>query len=160
MKETQILRDQLVDLLQSRNAHKNFDDIIEGIPAEMYGRIPDGAPYSLWQLLEHIRLTQLDILEFCENPDYVEPVWPEDYWPESEQPPTPEAWAESVANYRSNLRSLIKLVRNTELDLDAQIPHGTGQTFLREFLLVADHTSYHLGQMVVIRRLLGIWPPA
>jgi uncharacterized damage-inducible protein DinB len=118
---------------------------------------PSGAPYSAWQLLEHMRIAQRDILEFSRNPKHVSPEWPEGYWPTKEAPPTKAAWSNSVRAFRSDLRAMQKLVANPASDLFARIPHGDGQTLLREALLVADHNSYHLGQLVMLRRLLGAW---
>jgi uncharacterized damage-inducible protein DinB len=116
-------------------------------------------PHSPWQLLEHLRLTQHDILDFCRNPAYSERAWPKDYWPSSAGPPTAAAWDESVAAFRREREELKQLAADPALDLFARIPHGTGQTYLRELLLVADHNAYHIGQLVLVRRSLGVWPP-
>lgn len=151
------LRAHLIRLLGWEDAHAGFDVAVEGVPAELRGVQPAGLPYSPWQLLEHLRLTQLDILEFCRNPEYVEPRWPDDYWPPTVAPPSEEAWRESVAGFRVDREALEQLAAN-EPDLFAPIPHGSGQTYLRELLLVADHTAYHLGELIVVRRLLGAWP--
>jgi uncharacterized damage-inducible protein DinB len=124
----------------------------------MQGKRPAGLPYSPWQLLEHLRRAQYDILEFCRNTAYVELTWPDDYWPETVAPPSPTAWAESVAAFQRDREALQQLCGNPDFDLFATIPHGTGQTYLREILLVADHNAYHVGELVVVRRLLGAWP--
>ncbi len=114
-------------------------------------------PYTAWQLLEHVRLAQWDILDFSHNPDYREKKFPDDYWPKTEAPPNEEAWRKSVAAFRHDLKEMQKLVENPKTDLFAKIPWGDGQTILREALLVADHNAYHLGQLVMLRRLLGAW---
>ena len=111
-----------------------------------------------WQILEHIRIAQHDILDFCVNPSYKEMRWPDDYWPVAAAPPAVEAWEQSVAACRRDREALQRLVQNPEVDLFSTIPHGSGQTYLREILLVADHTTYHVGELVLVRRLLGVWP--
>ena len=156
MDRDQILRTQLRKLLDWEDAHVNFDSALEGIPSILHDIVPEGLPYSPWQLLEHLRRTQFDILEFCRNPDYLEPPF-EEYWPSSAAPPTPEAWDESVAAYRKDREALKELAMNPSIDLFAVIPHGSGQTYLRELLLVADHNAYHVGALVVARRRLGNW---
>ena len=151
------LRTHLAKLLDWEDAHASFDTAVEGIPPELYGRRPEGLPYSPWQLLEHIRITQADILDFCVNPDYRERKWPTNYWPQSAAPPSPEAWGESVGACRADREVLKTLATNPGVDLFARIPHGQGQTYLRELLLVADHNAYHVGELVAVRRLLGAW---
>lgn len=153
------LRDHLVNLLTWRGAHATFDDAVQGIPPEMRGRRPEGLPYSPWRLLEHLRLAQYDILDFCRNPDYTEPRWPDDYWPDADAPPNAAAWDKSIARFREDLHAMQTLIAAPATDLFAPIPHGDGQTILREALLVADHNAHHVGQLIVVRRLLGIWPP-
>ncbi len=150
------LRDHLQKLLNWEDAHVNFDSAVEEVPPRFRGVVPEGLPHSLWQLLEHLRLTQRDILEFCRNPRYVEPS-PEEYWPASAGPPTEAAWDESVAGFRGDLDELKQLAADDGADLFQRIPHGTGQTYLRELLLVADHNAYHVAQLVAVRRSLGIW---
>ena len=154
------LRQMLSKLLEWEDAHVGFERAIAGIPADMRGRTPPGAPYSPWQLLEHLRLTQHDILDFCVNPKYEELRWPDDYWPASAAPPSATAWDESIARYKDDRRALQQLALDAEIDLNAKIPHGSGQTYLRELVLVADHTAYHVGQVILVRRLLGIWEGA
>jgi uncharacterized damage-inducible protein DinB len=151
------LRDHVASLLHWQDAHAGFDTVVEGVPADMWGAAAEGLPYTLWQLLEHLRLAQSDILEFCRNPHYTQPRWPEDYWPTGSTRPTADAVAQSLAGFREDLQALTDLALDRKVDLFARIPHGTGQTFLRELLLVADHNSYHVGQMVTVRRALGIW---
>jgi hypothetical protein len=149
------LRNLLARLLDWEDAHAGFDAVIEGIPPELRATQPAGLPYSAWQLLEHLRLCQRDILEFCRNPGYVDPKSMAEYWPATAAPPTPESWEESVAGFRADLEDMKRLAR--EGDLFAAVPRGSGQTFLREVVLLADHNAYTLGQLVVLRRLLGIW---
>lgn len=151
------LRDQLVRLLDWREAHATFDDAVDGMPDALRGQKPPRLPYSPWQLLEHIRLTQQDIVDFCLADEYEEREWPRDYWPDGPTPPTPTAWDESVAAVRADRERLIGMIRNPSIDLFATVPRGTGQTYLREVLLVGDHTSYHVGELVMSRRLLGAW---
>jgi hypothetical protein len=151
------LRRHLVNLLKGEGAHAGFDAAFAELPAAKSGLKTAGVPYSAWQLLEHMRIAQWDILEFSRNPEYVSPKWPEGYWPEPETPPSETAWAQSVKAFRRDLKVMQDLVSNPSTDLFARIPHGEGQTILREALLVADHNSYHLGQLVLVRRLLGEW---
>jgi uncharacterized damage-inducible protein DinB len=153
-----LLRDQLSRLLAWEDAHVGFDAAVADIPPRLRGQQPSGLPYSLWQLLEHLRRTQRDILEFCENPQYRELTWPQDYWPPTPAPPSDAAWDESVRLFQTDRAALQRLAADLELDLHASIPHGTGQTYLRELVLAADHAAYHIGELVVVRRLLGIWP--
>ncbi|HEU0299655.1 MAG TPA: DinB family protein [Longimicrobium sp.] len=151
------LRTHLLRMLDWKDAHASFDDAVEGMPPELRGVRPEGLPYSAWELLEHIRRAQRDILEFCRDPAYTEPSWPEDYWPHSPTLPRSGAWNESIAGFRGDLAALKQLVADPALDLFAEVPHGTGQTYLREILLVADHNAYHVGEIVVVRKLLGAW---
>ncbi len=153
----QTLRTHLQKMLDWGDAHADFEAVIANIPAQMQSVRPGELPYSLWQLLEHLRLTQRDILDFCRNPEYQQPAWPDAYWPTSDAPPSTEAWQQSVEAYKSDRQELMAMVADPALDLFAEIKHGEGQTYLREILLVADHTSYHLGEMVAVRRLLRIW---
>lgn len=157
MNQSESLRKQLVTLLEWDDAHVDFDAVVDGIPAELRGRRPEGLPYSLWQLLEHLRITQRDILDFCRYAVYDSPAWPDECWPETAEPPSKGAWDKSVAAFRADRRTFQELISDPSIDLFSRIPHGEGQTYLREVLLVADHTAYHLGEMVVVRRLLGAW---
>jgi uncharacterized damage-inducible protein DinB len=151
------LRGQLAKLLDWDDAHASFDTAVEGIPSKLRGVVPTGLPYSAWQLLEHLRLAQHDILDFCRNPAYREMHWPDDYWPASAAPAKSADWDRSVAQFRTDRAALQALAADTKIDLFARIPHGSGQTYLRELLLVADHTAYHIGQLVAVRRALGAW---
>lgn len=151
------LRDHLARLLDWEDAHAGYDQAVAGIPAKDRGRVPAGLPYSPWQILEHLRITQEDILEFCRNPDYEEREWPAAYWPASAAPPNDAAWDESVRQFKEDRQALQKMAADPKTDLFAKIPHGSGQTYLRELLLVADHTAYHVGELIVLRRLLTNW---
>jgi len=152
-----ILREHLVNLLRGRGAHVDFEKAIAGLPAELRGARHPKLPFTPWRLLEHMRIAQWDILEFSRDAKHVSPDWPEGYWPAGDAPASAAAWDTSVAAFRRDLAKMEALVKNPRTNLYARIPHGTGQTILREALLVADHNSYHLGQLVLLRRLLGAW---
>jgi hypothetical protein len=152
------LREHLLSLLRGGNAHVDFEKTIADFPPDLQGSKPAGLPYSAWQLLEHLRICQWDIVEYSRNPNHVSPEFPGGYWPEFEAPPNPQAWSESVVAFRRDLKRMQKLVSNPKVDLHAGISHGAGHTILREALLLADHNSYHLGQLLILRRLLGAWP--
>jgi hypothetical protein len=151
------LRKQLTEMIRGGNAHADFKKAIEDFPAEVRGKRPKGSPHSPWELLEHMRIAQLDILEFSRNADYKSPNWPEGYWPETPEPPDPKAWDRSVHGFCQDMQTMRDLIEDAGSDLYTSIPHGSGQTLLREALLVADHNSYHLGQLVLLRRILGAW---
>lgn len=151
------IRQHVARLLTWEDAHAGFDAAVDGIPLSARGMTPHGLPYSPWQLLEHLRRTQHDILDFCRNPRYEELDWPADYWPDSAEPSSGAAWDESIAGFLKDRAALQQLATDPDVDLAAVIPHGTGQTYLRELLLVADHSAYHIGELVIVRRLLGIW---
>ena len=153
------LRTQLKGLLDGGQAHAKLDEAVAGIPFDLQGRVPDGLPYSAWQLLEHIRTAQRDILEFSDNAagTYKPMKWPDDYWPKSATPPDDKAWDSSVAAMREDRAAFEKLLR--ERDLIEPFPWGEGQNLLREALLIADHEAYHTGELIVLRRLLGVWQP-
>jgi len=152
-----ILRDHLLYLLRGGGAHIGFDAAVKGIPPELRGTRPARSPHSLWELLEHMRIAQWDILEFSRSANHQSPAWPEGYWPKSPTPASAAAWSRCVRDFRSDLEAMCALVADPATDLFARIPHGEGQTVLREALLVADHNAYHLGQIVTTRRLLGAW---
>ena len=160
MDEDRSLRDHLLYLLGGGGAHAGFEAAVEGMPPEARGLVPPGAAHSPWQILEHLRLAQWDILEFSRDAKHVSPPWPEGYWPKEPAPPDDGAWERSLAAFRTDLEAMKALVADPASDLHARIPHGDGQTLLREALLVADHNAYHLGELVLTRRLLGVWPPA
>jgi hypothetical protein len=151
------LREHLIYLLGDEGAHAGFDKAVAGLPARLRGVKPEGAGHTAWQLLEHLRIAQWDILEFIRNPAHKSPAWPAGYWPETEAPPNAKAWDKSVKQFRADLKAMEKLVADPRTDLYARIPHGDGQTILREALLTADHNAYHLGTLVLLRRLLGAW---
>ncbi len=154
------LRAHLLYLLQGGGAHLNIEKALTEFPAEVQGIKPAQAPHTPWQLLEHMRIAQWDILDFCRNSNYQELEFPAGYWPETEAPPNPAAWEKSVKSFHADLKAMQDLVANPATDLFARIPHGERQTILREALLVADHNAYHLGQLVLLRRLLGVWDEA
>jgi uncharacterized damage-inducible protein DinB len=151
------LRAQLVKLLDWQEAHVGFDTAVNRIPPKMRGVVPEGWEYSAWQLVEHLRIAQADILEFCVSAAYNAKKWPDAYWPPSPAPRNAAAWNTAIARVRRDCKALQQLAANPKIDVFAAIPHGTGQTYLREILLVADHTAYHVGQIVALRRNLGIW---
>ena len=151
------VREHLVKLLEGGQAHVTFDAAVKGLPVALRGKRPRGGEHSPWEILEHMRIAQQDILEFSTNPKYVAPTWPDDYWPKSPKPPNDKAWARSVRAFQADLDAMRKLVGAESIDLYAPIPHGDGQTVMREALLIADHNSYHIGELVLLRRLLGAW---
>jgi hypothetical protein len=153
------IRTQVVALLRGGQAHITFDDAIKDFPVEKRGLIPEGLPYSAWQIVEHIRITQRDILDFSAPPTggYQPLEWPAGYWPKSPVPPSEHAWDVSIAAIRKDLDAFESLISRPEADLYKPFRWGEGQNLLREALLIGDHTSYHLGELVVLRRLLGIW---
>jgi hypothetical protein len=157
MPDTSSLRDQLARLLSWEDAHAGFDMAVADLPPALRGTAPAGLPYSPWQLVEHLRITQRDILDFCGKADYEELSWPRDYWPPSASPPSAAAWQSSIEQFRQDRAALEAIARDPAIDLEARIPHGTGQTYLRELLLAADHAAYHVGELIVVRRLLGAW---
>lgn len=157
MEDDKILRQHLVKLLDWEDAHVGFDAVIANWPAKLRGAKPQGAAHSGWQLLEHMRLAQWDILEFSRDAKHVSPKWPEGYWPAAEAPPNAAAWDKSFKAFRRDLKAMQKLVANPKTNLFSPIPHGEGQTIFREAVLIADHNAYHLGQLVLLRRLLGAW---
>jgi len=157
MADSDSLRQHLLDLLRGGNAHADFDTVMADFPARLRGVVPPGAAHSAWQLLEHMRIAQSDILEFSRSAEHKSPPWPEGYWPKNPVPGNAAAWNNSLRSFRADLKAMAKLVADKKTDLYAKIPHGDGQTILREALLVADHNSHHLGQIVLLRRLLGTW---
>jgi hypothetical protein len=148
------LRPHLAELLRMKGAHLTFHEAVSDFPVKLRGIKPPGAPHTPWQLLEHMRLAQADILDFSRNPAYKERKFPDDYWPPEEAPPNPDAWEKSVQQFQADLKEMQALAADTKNDLLAALPHGKGQTLLREVLLVADHNAYHLGQLVFLRKTL------
>jgi DinB superfamily len=151
------LRDQLRKALSWGEAHVDWTTALAGLPAKSRGAKAPGVPHSLWELLEHVRIAQWDILEFSRNPKHASPDFPSGYWPETSAPPSEAAWKKSVDGFQSDIEEMRKLVADPRTDLLSPITHGSGQTILREALLLADHNAYHLGQFVLLRRLLGNW---
>ena len=152
------VRDLLVKVLSWEDAHVGFEAAVAGIPEHMRGTHVSGL-HSPWELVEHLRITQHDILDFCRNKDYEEMEWPRDYWPTTPAPLSAPAWDESIAQFKRDRQSLQQMASDPNLELTARIPHGSGQTYMRELVLVADHSAYHVGQLVLVRQLLGIWKP-
>lgn len=154
MKKMDPLRQHLINLLNKAEAHVDLESSIKDFPANLRGAKPEGSPHTPWQLLEHIRIAQWDILEFSKGAKHKSPKWPDEYWPETSAPPDDKAWDKCVKQVLADLKTISDLVSDPESDLFAEIPHGDGQTLLREVLLVADHNAYHLGQLVLLRRIL------
>ncbi len=154
------LRQQLIALLRGGQAHTTFDEAVKDLPVKLRGTVPPNLPYSAWQLLEHLRIAQLDILNFSAPPTggYQHMRWPEDYWPKSPEPPSEKAWDQSIAAIRADLKRFEAIIENPASDLYKTFRWGDGQNLLREALLLADHNAYHLGELVVLRRLLIAWP--
>lgn len=152
------LRDQLQELLAGGSAHLTFEDAIADLPPKLRGAKPPGQPHTAWRILEHMRIAQRDILEFSRNAAHRSPKWPDEYWPPADAPATPKQWDQSVRSFRSDLKAMQDLVADESSDLLAPIPGGNGKTVFREAMLLADHNAYHLGQLVLIRRLLKAWP--
>jgi hypothetical protein len=157
MQNNKVIREHLLDLLIGEGAHVNFEGAIKDLPPELRGKRPEGGAHSPWEVLEHMRIAQWDILEYTRNPQHVSPEFPRGYWPDSQAPASEAAWGESADAFRKNLQEIAGLVADESADLLAAIPHADGKTILREVLLVADHNAYHLGEMVMLRRSLGAW---
>ncbi len=151
------LREQVVNFLKSGQAHMSVADAVKDFPMEHINDVFPNGEYTFWHLLEHIRFTQKDILDFMIDPEYTEPEWPRDYWPAKDAKATPEQWKKTIDEYESDLEALIVLVEDKKTDLSGKVPKGTGQTFLKEFLMVADHTSYHVGEFGIMRQVLKLW---
>jgi hypothetical protein len=157
-KQDKALREQLVALLRGGNAHVDVNSALDGLPANLYGAKPNQSPHSAWELLEHMRIALHDLLDFSTKPEYTEPAWPDDYWPNSSEPSSEAAWRASVEALKQDLKAFEDLIQDPESNLYAEIPWATDhQTLLREVLLAADHTSYHTGELVLLRRMLGAW---
>lgn len=152
------LREQLSRALDWGEAHVDWKKAVKGVPAKAQGKRPKGSPHSPWELLEHMRIATWDIVEFSRNAKHKSPDWPSGYWPKKPVPPNTTAWQKSVKAIDHDLQQMKELVNDPKTDLLAPIPGGSGQTILREALLIADHNAYHLGQLVIVRRLLGCWP--
>lgn len=155
--ENKVIIDEVVKLLQGGSAHIGLKDALNKLPAKLRGTKPDNLPYSIWQLVEHIRIAQWDMLQFCIDANHQSPKWPDNFWPKETSPENDDAWEKSLQQIDSDLDKFIKLVK-TE-DIYKELPHGDGQNILREALQIADHTAYHISEIVVIRRLLKDYPP-
>lgn len=157
MPDDAALRAHLIELLNGGKAHVTFDQVIADFPLDRIGVRPEGLGHSAWELLEHMRIAQNDILEFSRSADYVSPKWPEGYWPDSPNPQNKDQWQASVKSFRQDLAAFEDLLKDPKSDLYRPFPWGDGQNLLREALLIADHNSYHLGQLLLVRRVLGAW---
>ena len=158
MPDDSALRRQLIEMLEGGHAHGTFDDAVRDFPVDQAGVRPPGFPHSAWELLEHMRIAQNDILRFSQSADYVSPPFPKGYWPASPKPERKAQWDASVRAFRDDLAEFNAMLRNSENDLYKPFPWGDGQTLLREAMVILDHNSYHLGQLILVRRLLGAWP--
>jgi hypothetical protein len=158
MEHQVIVREQVLALLRGGNAHMTFDEAVADFPMEFINRRPPNVPYSLWHLLEHVRFAQLDILDFLRNASYKAPNWPDDYWPDLEQQANPEQWRETIRAFKADLEALQEIAADSRLNLEDEIPHAPGYTYIREFLLVADHNAYHIGEFGILRQVMGTWP--
>ncbi len=152
------LREQLVQNIRGGHAHATFEDVVRDFPPDRAGTRPKGCPHSAWELLEHMRLAQNDILRFSKSADYVSPKWPEGYWPQTARPADTGDWEKSVRAFRRDRKAFEALIEDPSQNLHKKFPWGDGQTLLREALLIIDHNSHHLGQLLLVRRLLGLWP--
>lgn len=157
MENRKIVVKELLSLIRKGNAHAAFEEAVKEIAFESLNAKPAGLPYTIWQLVEHIRITQWDILEFCKQPGHTSPDWPDGYWPAAEEKADLAAWEKTLESIRKDRASFIQLLEDEHRDLHAPFPYGDGQSLFREALVLADHTSYHLGQIIVLRRLLGDW---
>jgi len=154
----QTLRDTLMLMLRGNVAHMTFEDAVASFPPAHYNTRPPNVPYTPWALLEHIRITQWDILEFVRNPKHVSPSWPEGHWPAPDEQADPARWAQTVGQIQEDYRAIQALAQGPALDLTAPLPHAPGYTLLREILLVIDHNAYHLGEFAILRQVMGTWP--
>ncbi|MGM0546642.1 MAG: DinB family protein [Bacteroidota bacterium] len=157
MESEKTVRALLLEQLDSRNAHVDFDQSVQGLTFKQTGIRVEGVPHTIWELIEHMRIAQSDILEFCKNPDYEELDWPDDYWPEKSAPENKEMFNKSVRAVKDGIEKMRELIQDPKNNLQQPFSHGDGQTFFREAILIVDHNAYHIGQIVLIRRLLGSW---
>ena len=157
MDTNQVLRSELDRLLSGHGAHADFDAAVADLPAKLRGMKPEGAAHSLWQVVEHIRIAQWDMLEFSRDPKHISPEWPAGYWPKNVEPESDAAWSNSLKAFHRDLKAMRELVADPNSDLFAPFPHGEGQTLLREALQLADHNAYHVGELILLRRMLGAW---
>ncbi len=157
MSSRKSVRELLLEQLNGKNAHVDFTQAVQGITWQQAGIKAEGVPHTIWQLVEHIRISQDDIIEFCINERYEEIDWPDDYWPESHKPADKEEWENSKSAVQEGIDRMKEMISNPELDLLEPFPHGGGQTLFREAMLIIDHGAYHIGQIIQIRRILGSW---
>lgn len=153
----QALIKALTDALTGGQAHATLEDALKDLPADLRGVRPEGLPYSIWQLLEHIRITQWDILEFSTRPDHQSPKWPDEYWPKEAGPDSASMWTESIKKIQKDRDAFVRVLKSPDADLFRAFPHGDGQNLVREAILIIDHTSYHTGEIIAVRRMLGAW---
>ena len=174
MPSSDVLRSLLSTQLNATVARRSPDEILQEVPPAARGVQPEGLPeaYSLWQILEHVRICQADYFQFCTDAEYTPPTWPDDYWPDAVAPPSDDAWTQSLNQFQHDRQSILEFVNDPSIDLTAEIPHAAelkegnafvddihGLTCAEQFATIADHNAYHLGQFVTVRRLLGVWPP-
>ena len=157
MAHSKLLRKHLVNLLSKGEAHATFEDAVKDVPVAARGKVPEGAAHSLWELVEHMRIAQWDILKFTVDGNHKSPKFPKGYWPKAPAPPNAKAWDKSIKNFLADRHAMCKLIDKKSTDLFAEIPHGKGQTILREAMLIADHNAYTVGEIILTRRLLGVW---
>lgn len=158
MTNDQLLREQLKQLLDGRNAHMPFEEAVADFPMELINTRPTNVPYTFWHLIEHLRLTQYDILDFCRNPDYVEREWPADYWPARDAEASSQAWQASVEQFQADKAALVEIIEDPAVDPLAELTHAPGYTVLREIHVVADHNAYHTGELGILRQVMEAWP--
>lgn len=157
MPDDQVLRRQIQQLLTGRNAHYTFDDAVADFPLEAINTKAPNVPYTPWHLVEHLRIAQWDILEFMRDPDHVSPQWPKGYWPDPEETIDAAGWQASLDAFRADLAAVMGMVEDVSVDITSEISHAPGYTYLREFLLVADHNAYHVGEFAILRQVMGTW---
>ncbi len=158
MPDDTVLREQLLQLLDGRNAHQNFEDAVAEFPWQAINARPPNVPYTPWHLIEHLRIAQWDIVEFIRDPNHVSPRWPEGYWPARDAETDRQGWARTIASFRSDLDAMKSIVRDPDTDLTAEIAHAPGYTVLREVLVLADHNAYHIGEFAILRQVMDTWP--
>lgn len=157
MESEKAVRSLLLEQLEGKNAHVDFNQAVQGLTYKQAGIRVEGVPHTIWELIEHIRIAQDDILEFSKNPDYEAPVWPDEYWPADSKPRSKEQFEKSIGAIQKGIKEMKELVRNPQNNLQKLLSYGDGQTLFREAMLIVDHNAYHIGQIVLIRRLLGSW---
>jgi hypothetical protein len=157
MDDSSVYREQLLQLLSGRNAHFTFEDAVKAFPMEFINTKPPNVSYTPWHLIEHLRLAQWDILEFVRDPDHVSPKWPEGYWPDPDAEADASDWQQTIDSFNTDLQAMAAIAQDPDIDLQAELPHAPGYTYLREILLVADHNAYHIGEFCILRQIMGTW---